>query len=115
MMKRLRLRHSNDFARLRADGQVWRQADLLISYAPNELPHNRYGFVTSKRVGNAVTRNRVRRHLREAVRRHHEMCQQGYDIVLIARPSITQKPFANVERIVCTLFAQAGILKEITQ
>ena len=47
----------------------------------------RAGFVTSKRVGGAVVRNRVRRRLREIVRKHQHDVRTGVWIVLIARPA----------------------------
>jgi len=45
----------------------------------------RVGFSVSKRLGNAVQRNRVKRVLREAVRAHGESVKGSVDIVLIAR------------------------------
>lgn len=45
----------------------------------------RAGFVTARRVGGAVVRNRVRRRLREIVRRHQHELQDGFWFVVIAR------------------------------
>lgn len=54
----------------------------------------RVGFTTSRKVGNAVTRNRARRRLRELIRLHlpHVM-QPGYDLVLIGRTAAAVAPF----------------------
>ena len=48
-------------------GRIFNDPLLVLRTLPNELPHNRYGFVVSKRVGGAVVRNRVRRRLQEIV------------------------------------------------
>jgi ribonuclease P protein component len=64
----------------------------VLAILPNNLEHNRYGFVVGKRVGNAVVRNRVRRWLREAVRALEPHLRNGYDVVIIARG-----PIANPE------------------
>jgi len=58
---------------------------LLLVFAPSSVSHVRYGITVSKRVGNAVTRNRVKRRLREILRRHKESLAR-IDAVWIARP-----------------------------
>ena len=112
MERCLRLRRSNDYARLRRAGQRVRQRSLTLSFAANHLSHNRYGFVTSRKVGKAVARNRVRRLLREAVRAHHPHIQQGYDVVFVAYPDLAGQPFEVVERIIETLLDRADLLVE---
>jgi ribonuclease P protein component len=82
---------------------------LMLSYLANELPHNRYGFVTSKRLGKAVRRNRIRRLIREAVRLQHPQLKQGFDCIFIARPAIIGQPFSEVQRIVYELCRRAGL------
>ncbi len=77
---------------------------------PNQLPHNRYGFVTSKRLGNAVVRNRVRRRLREGVRALP--ARPGWDVVLSARVPAAQADYHQLKAAVANLFARAEILAQ---
>lgn len=112
MQRQLRLRHSRDFKRLREDGQTKRHPIMILSYHPNQREQNRYGFITSKRLGNAVTRNRIRRQMREAVRLLHPALKQGYDMVWIARSAITVQHFSDIQRIVLHLSERAGIKAE---
>ncbi|MCI0708637.1 MAG: ribonuclease P protein component, partial [Chloroflexi bacterium] len=107
MHRWLRLRNSSDFERLRGEGRAQHHAMLLLSYAPNNLLHNRYGFITPKRLGKAIKRNRIRRQLREAVRLQHPHLQQGYDIVIIARMPLMGQRFDTIQRIVYDLCAKA--------
>jgi ribonuclease P protein component len=55
----------------------------------------RFGFTVTKKLGNAVTRNRIRRRLKEAVRLSaRPFCMSDHDYVLIARPAALNRPFA---------------------
>lgn len=103
------LRRAEDFQRLRRDGRAVRHPALMMSWMPNNLPHNRYGFIVSKQVGNAVIRNRIRRLARESVRQRRGRIAAGYDIVFIARQPIAGQPFASVDRIVDELMVRAGL------
>jgi ribonuclease P protein component len=108
----LRLRHAADFERLWAEGQRFHHHSLLLGISPNGLSHNRYGFVTGKRIGNAVTRNRARRQLREAVRSLHPKFKAGYDVVFVARPGLSGQPFLHIQRIIEKMALQSGLLVE---
>ncbi|MGB1288285.1 MAG: ribonuclease P protein component [Aggregatilineales bacterium] len=112
MQRHLRLKHRDDFRRLRREGRVYRHACLMLSVAPNHLMHNRYGMITGKRVGHAVTRNRIRRQLRAVTRLLHPRLHQGHDIVIIAHPAIVEQPFAQIQRIVRQHCEQANLLKD---
>lgn len=96
MQRPFRLRRKEDFDRLRKTGRAWRHPFLILSVAPNCLAHNRYGFVTSKRLGKAVTRTRLRRVLREIVRREHPSLIPGYDMVFIARDPMVGQPYHTI-------------------
>jgi len=110
MHRQFRLRQQADFARLRREGRVKRHPLLMLSYAPNTCGHNRYGFITSKRLGSAVLRNRIRRQVREAVRLLHPHLSPGYDLVWIARDAIVGKPYQEISRTVNELCERAGLL-----
>lgn len=110
MQQRFRLRQRQDFERLRREGRVYRHPMLMLSAAPNGLPHNRYGFITGKPIGNAVVRNRVKRLLREALRLLHPQLISSFDLVFIARGAIVEQPFAHVQRTVEELCSRAGLV-----
>lgn len=107
----LRLRHPFEFARVRKEGRSWSTPLVVLVLLPNGLEQNRYGFAVGRRIGKAAARNRVKRWMREAVRRLHPSLRQGYDIVLIARGPLAQPDvtYQQVAEAIDTLTARANL------
>jgi len=59
---------------------------LILYSKPNELPQSRWGLSVSRRVGNAVGRNRIKRLLRESIRLLQHQMPGGYDLIIVVRP-----------------------------
>ncbi len=116
MERRLRLRAEADFAHVRAQGRSWRDRLFTLIVLPNDQPYNRYGFVVSKRVGNAVTRNLVKRRLREILR-HLDSAGQirsGCDCLLIVRPVAAEIPYAALSTSVEALLVRAKLVQPVS-
>lgn len=89
-----RLRKSAEFERVRLVGKRRRGTYCMLNAARSTATANdaltRIGYITSKRIGNAVQRNRARRLMRAAMRVLETQVAAGWDIVLIAQPSLAQ-------------------------
>ena len=110
MRKELRLRRRKDFDAVFRQGRAWHNELLVLRSIPSALEHNRYGFITSKRLGKAVVRNRVRRRLRESVR--VLPAHPGWDVVVSAKARAAEADFHQLNRAVVELLDRAGILAE---
>ena len=69
----------------------------------------RLGVVSSRKVGNAVARNRARRLLREVFRHHRSHCSGAVDIVLVARRNLLEARWPAIEQEFADLARRAGI------
>ncbi|MGI6551098.1 MAG: ribonuclease P protein component [Syntrophomonadales bacterium] len=90
------LRKNKEFGYVFRAGKKQVGRFMVIYAARNGIPKNRYGIITSKKVGNAVARNRAKRRLRDFVRRIDERLKPGFDIVIIARFSINDAGFSEI-------------------
>jgi len=105
-----RLKLPADFARARAQGQRWVSGCLIANVLPRPAgAASRLGVVTSRKIGDAVARSRARRLLRESFRLHQLDWTGAVDIVLVARPSIAGRKFAEVERDFLRVLRQARL------
>lgn len=80
------LRRRRDFLRVQTQGQRFRRRYVALLVAPGE-EGARVGLTVSRKVGNAVVRNRTRRRLREILRTHPEALCSDCDHVVIAYPA----------------------------
>ena len=85
---------------------------LILNAARNDQDVVRCGFITAKKVGKAVRRNRARRLIREAVRLRLPLIKPGWDLVWIARPTIVEADYAAVSKTVDDLLARSRVLGE---
>jgi ribonuclease P protein component len=110
--KSARLSQAAEFARLRRDGRSFHGKLVVLSVLKAEPDMDtRIGLITSRRVGGAVVRNRVRRRLREIVRAVLPRMSRGLLIVLVARAAAANADFADLRADVLALVQRSVILR----
>ncbi|MCL5256179.1 MAG: ribonuclease P protein component [Chloroflexi bacterium] len=111
MKKEWRLTKRADFEAVRRSGKCWTHSLIVLCTASSSQETTRVGFIVSKRIGNAVMRNRVKRLLREAVRLRYHNMKGGWNIVVIARSRIAGKTLNEVDTAVGSLLNAAKVLE----
>lgn len=94
-----RLTRRAQFLKTQRSGKRHSYGPFVIYAAKNQLGFNRIGLTTSRKVGNAVVRNRWRRLCREAFRRNKHALDQGFDLVIIVRSKQAPMLYDDVERL----------------
>ncbi|MCE5258127.1 MAG: ribonuclease P protein component [Chloroflexi bacterium] len=110
LAKQYRLTRAQDFARLYTEGHSWANNRVVLFKVTNGLDYSRFGFSVSRKIGNAVTRNRCKRLLREVVRLHLADIKPGFDFMFIARRGMLTATFQSTERAVVELLSLAEAL-----
>jgi len=83
--KKDRIRDKGDFDRLRKSGVKFTDGLFLVVIRPNDTGFCRLGTAVPKRVGSAVTRNRIKRLIRETFRLNRNVLPDSVDILIIMR------------------------------
>jgi len=90
-----RLKRRAEFLRVAAKGRKAAVHGLVLQdMARGDDAPARVGFTVTRKVGNAVVRNRTRRRLKEAARLLEARLPAGHDLVLIGRDGTRARPFA---------------------
>jgi ribonuclease P protein component len=108
----MRLRRGADFARIKARGERLVKGCLIANWLElSDDETSRLGVITSRRIGGSVVRSRARRLLRECFRLNQHRLNLPVDLVLIARRSIAEIKYAEVEADYLHVLQRANLLK----
>ena len=86
-----RLRKRREYLAVQGGGRRFSGHNFLVFVRPRDAgavpPRSRFGITVTRKVGDAVTRNRIKRLVRESCRRAGDEFPQNVDIVIVARPT----------------------------
>jgi len=112
MQKRLRLRSKTDFANVFKHGKAAANHQFVVYVKKSEAESFRFGVSVSRKIGGAVVRNRIRRRVKEIVRRMEPEMRKQVDIVCIVRKAALELDHEGLQRSLRHVFRRAGLLED---
>lgn len=116
MQKRFRLTRNDDFKRVRQTGKSIAHPLVVLVIKANESKDAlRVGVTAGKTTGTAVDRNRAKRLLREATRPLIPNIASGFDLILIARPTLVTASLEETRSALINVFQRANLYKPVNE
>lgn len=111
MEKKDRIKKNSQFRYIYKRGKSFLDENLVVYLFRNNKNTNRVGISVSKKVGNSVRRNRVKRLIRESYRLSKDSFKKGYDIIVVARVRANSADFKKIRNSLVNLLRKGGLEK----
>lgn len=96
--KKYRINNKEDYNYIYKNGKKIQGRYIIVFVTSNHLTYSRFGIVSSKKVGNAVIRNRAKRQVRAIIQKNWDQIKSGNDFVIVTRYNIKDTIFALLEK-----------------
>ena len=96
MKKRFRVKKEKDFNAIFKEGESFANRKFVIYRLENNEQHFRVGLSVSKKLGNAVMRNQIKRRIRHILIEHKNQLVENVDFVVIARKGVEILDYAEM-------------------
>lgn len=109
MRKELRLRKNEEFQKVRAYNRYLKNSAFVLYFCPKKEDHARFGLSVSKKNGNAVVRNKIKRQLRMMIQQLVPFDAYPYDVIVIVRKVYLQQDYSTNKKALEMLLNKAII------
>ena len=104
------LRSKIQFKNVYENGKSYGNRLLVMYISKNKLDYNRVGFAVTKKIGNSVIRNKVRRRMKESYRVNRLKIKEGYDLIFIPKINSRNSNYQQIESAMLHLFKITHLL-----
>lgn len=111
MEKKYRLRKNIEFKRVYNKGKNYWNRNLILYVRKNGLEETRLGITITKKIGNAVIRNKIRRRMKEIYRLNHERVKPSYDLIFIPKKNVVDLSYKELENSLIHILKISGVLR----
>ncbi|RQD73909.1 MAG: ribonuclease P protein component [Candidatus Syntrophonatronum acetioxidans] len=105
-----KIKKNREYRDVYKKGKKFVSSFTVLYVMPNEREKTRVGITVSKKIGNSVTRNRVKRIYREVCRLKEKDMKNGYDLVIVARKKAKELDFWKGWKDLNKLFYKSKII-----
>lgn len=113
MLKRInRLKKRYQFNYVYKSGDHFSGEHMVLYLVSSKTKSIKVGLAVTKKVGKAVVRNRIRRQLREIIKKQVPSLKQNYNIIVVARDNITSASFETLTNEFSKLIKKANLINE---
>ncbi len=112
MKKSFRVKREKDFKAIFTDGISFANRKFVVYQLENQKSHFRVGLSVSKKLGNAVTRNQIKRRIRHILLSVREHLADNVDFVVIARKGVEGLDYAEMEKNLLHVLKLSKIYRE---
>ncbi|MFC3927322.1 ribonuclease P protein component [Streptococcus caprae] len=112
MKKSYRVKRNTDFQAIFEQGKSKANRKFVVYYLEKDQPHFRAGLSVSKKLGNAVVRNRTKRKIRHCLQEFSAHLAQNVDMVIIARKGVEDLDYQDVQNNLRHVLKLANIYQE---
>lgn len=106
-----KLKKNYEFKKVYNEGKYYVEKYVVMYIISNSSNFNRVGFSASKKVGKSVIRNRVKRRMKEAYRKHVDSAKFGFDLVFTARVGSGSTDYSIIENNIVSILRRAKLKK----
>lgn len=98
MKKKYVVKNSREFQEIIKTGNCKKNKSFVVHSKNNDLPYDRFGISVSKKLGNAVFRNKYKRKIRSIIDNYKKLYINNKDYIIILRRTALEKSFAELEQ-----------------
>lgn len=106
------LKSNMEFNRVYSKGKNFWNRNLILYVRKSDSKNTRVGYSITKKVGNAVVRNKVRRRLKEIHRLYTNNIKVGYELIIIPKKNVVDISYKELESAVLHIFKLAGMIEK---
>jgi ribonuclease P protein component len=107
------MKKNAEFKKVYSEGRYYVEKYIVMYAIKNSSDYNKVGYSVSKKVGKAVTRNRIKRLMKENYRLLENDTKKGFDIIFTARRGSSEADYENIRANMESVLNRARILKSM--
>ena len=109
-----RLQATKDFEEAKTKGQKYQASLFGLLVYPTNSEITRFGFIVSTKISKKATqRNKIKRRLRESVKKLLPVMKQGYDVIFLGKKDLLDKKLSEISVEVIHTLRKAGLLSHV--